>query len=72
MEMLGGDESLKQCRKPEIMSDAAYVILTRDSKSRTGEFLIDEDVLKEVGVEDFDSYACVPGRPTSARINVHF
>lgn len=61
MEMLGGDEVLKQCRKAEIMSDAAYVVLTRDSKSRTGEFLIDEDVLREVGVDDFEHYACVPG-----------
>ncbi|XP_028391725.1 hydroxysteroid dehydrogenase-like protein 2 [Dendronephthya gigantea] len=61
MEMLGGGETLKHCRKVEIMSDAAYVILTRDSKSRTGEFLIDEDVLREVGVKEFEQYACVPG-----------
>lgn len=61
LEMLGGEEVFKQCRKPEIMSDAAYVILTGNSKSRTGEFLIDENVLREVGVEDFESYACVPG-----------
>ncbi|CAB3977595.1 Hypothetical predicted protein [Paramuricea clavata] len=61
MEMLSGGEALDNCRKVEIMSDAAYVVLTRDSKSRTGEFLIDEDVLREVGVKDFEHYACVPG-----------
>eukprot|EP00112_Aurelia_sp_Birch-Aquarium-sp1_P006539 Seg172.13 transcript_id=Seg172.13/GoldUCD/mRNA.D3Y31 product="Hydroxysteroid dehydrogenase-like protein 2" protein_id=Seg172.13/GoldUCD/D3Y31 len=60
MEMLGGTETLAQCRTPEIMADAAYAILSRDSKSRTGEFLIDDDVLKEVGVTDFDVYAHDP------------
>ena len=62
MEMLSGGEALDNCRKVEIMSDAAYVVLTRDSKSRTGEFLIDEDILREVGVTDFEHYSCVPGK----------
>ena len=62
MEMLGGDEVLKNCRKAEIMSDATYVVLTKDSRSRTGEFFIDEAVLREVGVTDFEQYACVPGK----------
>jgi len=57
MEMLGGGASIKpQCRKPEIVADAAYYILTRDSRSFTGNFCIDEDVLKEGGVSDFDQY----------------
>jgi len=60
MEMLGGKEALAQCRKPEIMADAAYAILTRDSRSKTGEFLIDENVLQDVGVTNFDSYAHDP------------
>lgn len=60
MEMLGGKETLEQCRKPEIMADAAYAVLTGDSMSRTGEFLIDDTVLKEVGVTNFDSYAYDP------------
>lgn len=59
--MLGGKEALASCRTDQIMADAAYVVLTRDSKARTGEFLIDEDVLGEVGVTDFEPYACVPG-----------
>ena len=61
MEMLGGKEALASCRTDQIMADAAYVILSRDSRARTGEFLIDEDVLKEVGVTNFEPYACVPG-----------
>ena len=65
MEMLGGKETLAQCRTPEIMADAAYAILSRDSKSRTGEFLIDDDVLREVGVTDFDVYAHDPSKVQS-------
>ncbi|EDO42526.1 predicted protein [Nematostella vectensis] len=61
MKMLGGDESIKMCRTSDIMADAAYVILTRDSRSMTGQFLIDEDVLRDIGVTDFESYSCAPG-----------
>ncbi|MFM1758663.1 MAG: hypothetical protein RL193_1240 [Actinomycetota bacterium] len=49
------------CRKPEIMADAAYAILNRDSKSTTGNFFVDEEVLRAEGVTDFDHYAVVPG-----------
>ena len=49
------------CRKPEIMADAAYVILNRDSKSTTGNFFVDEEVLRAEGVTDFDQYSVVPG-----------
>ena len=38
--LLGGDEVLKRSRKPEIMSDAAYIILTKDSKESTGQFYL--------------------------------
>ncbi|XP_015747696.1 PREDICTED: hydroxysteroid dehydrogenase-like protein 2 [Acropora digitifera] len=61
MQMLGGKEAMTQCRTDHIMADAAYVVLTRDSRARTGEFLVDEDVLKDVGVTDFEPYSCVPG-----------
>lgn len=44
MEMLGGKEAARQCRKPEICADAAYAILTKDSKTTTGNFFIDEEV----------------------------
>ena len=59
--MLGGEDLMNKSRKPDIMADAAYVILSRDSRSYTGNFAIDEDVLKEVGVADLDQYAWVPG-----------
>ena len=59
--MLGGFVTSEQCRKPEIVSDAAYVILSKNSKECTGNFFIDEYVLKEEGVKDFDKYAVKPG-----------
>ncbi|MBX7165077.1 MAG: NAD(P)-dependent oxidoreductase [Pirellulales bacterium] len=61
MKMLGGDAAMNQCRKPEIMADAAYAILTSDSRKCTGNFFIDEDLLRERGVKDFEQYAVVPG-----------
>ena len=62
MEMLGGGDAMKpQCRTVDIMSDAAYAILTRDAKTFTGNFYIDDEVLKEEGVKDLQKYSCVPG-----------
>ena len=52
---------LKASRKPDIMADAAYAILKRDSRTVTGQFHIDEAVLREEGVTDFDAYAVTPG-----------
>ena len=59
--MLAGEEGVKTSRKVEIMADAAYAVLTKPSKECTGQFLIDDDVLKEEGITDFTPYACVPG-----------
>ena len=61
--MLGGMVKAEQCRKDSIMGDAAYEIFTRDAKSCSGNFFIDEEVLREGGVEDFDQYAVAPGSP---------
>ncbi len=58
--LLGGEEMMQKSRKPEIMGDAAFVILSRDSRQCTGNFFIDEDVLREEGVEDFTKYAVNP------------
>ncbi len=52
-----------RCRKPGIVADAAIVVLTRDVSAGTGEFLIDEDVLRAAGVVDFEQYAVSPGEP---------
>lgn len=60
MEMLGGKEVANNCRTPEIVADAAYVVMTRDSRACTGNFYVDEQVLAEVGVTDMDQYAIDP------------
>lgn len=61
MEMLGGGSEVSdQCRKPEIMADAAYVMLTQDV-NYTGNFAIDDEVLVKAGITDMDQYACSPG-----------
>uniref|UniRef100_A0A8C0B8U3 Hydroxysteroid dehydrogenase-like protein 2 n=1 Tax=Buteo japonicus TaxID=224669 RepID=A0A8C0B8U3_9AVES len=62
MDMLGGSGIEKQCRKTDILADAAYCILTKP-KSFTGNFIIDEVLLREEGVKDFDVYAIAPGHP---------
>lgn len=61
IEFAVGDRStLKVCRKPEIVADAAYRILTAPSESLTGQTLLDEDLLRQSGVTDFDQYAYDP------------
>jgi len=57
----GMKERLDGCRKPDIVADAAYAILCRDAKAATGNFYVDEDVLAQEGVTDFDRYAVKPG-----------
>ena len=55
-----GAELVKGSRKPSIYADAAYAVLKRDSSSCTGNFFLDQDVLKEEGITDFDQYAVDP------------
>ncbi|WP_428653311.1 SDR family oxidoreductase [Runella sp.] len=54
--LLGGEQSIQKCRKPEIMADAAYTVFSKNSRECTGNFFIDEDVLRESGVTNFDRY----------------
>jgi citronellol/citronellal dehydrogenase len=61
--LLGGEKMIAASRRPDIMGDAAWAVLTRDSRKCTGQFLTDEEVLAEEGVTDFDKYAVVPGTP---------
>ncbi len=61
--MLGGLIAPEQCRTPGIMADAAHAILSAPASARTGRFLIDDEVLAEAGVTDFDRYAVKPGEP---------
>jgi citronellol/citronellal dehydrogenase len=59
--LLGGDDVIRGSRSPEIVADAAYVVITGKSRERTGQFLVDEDVLREAGLADFSRYQTVPG-----------
>ncbi|MBR2687292.1 MAG: NAD(P)-dependent oxidoreductase [Aquamicrobium sp.] len=55
--LLGGETVAAMSRSPEIMADAAHAILTRSSREATGNFYIDEEVLRAEGVSDFSKYA---------------
>jgi citronellol/citronellal dehydrogenase len=59
--LLGGDDTIRRCRTPEIMADAAHVILTRPSREATGNFYVDDEVLHAAGVRDLSKYAVEPG-----------
>ena len=54
--LLGGAEAVAGSRTPEIVADAAYAVLTRDPRTCTGNFFIDDEVLAEEGVTDLDRY----------------
>ncbi|MGI9647078.1 MAG: SDR family oxidoreductase [Acidimicrobiia bacterium] len=54
--LLGGDEAMRRSRRPEIVADAAYEILSRPSREATGNFYIDDEVLAEAGVTDLSGY----------------
>jgi citronellol/citronellal dehydrogenase len=56
-----GEQTLASSRTPAIMADAAHAVLLRDPRTCTGRFLIDEQVLAELGVTDLDRYRVVPG-----------
>ena len=60
MQMIPGID-LNLCRKPEILADAAWFILTSEAKATTGNFFIDDELLARHGVTDLDQYAMVPG-----------
>ena len=63
LNLLGGEETAKHGRTAEIVADAAVAILKRDSRTCTGNFFIDEDVLRAEGVTDFEKYAVKKGEP---------
>jgi citronellol/citronellal dehydrogenase len=60
LQMIPGAD-LNKCRKPEILADAAHAILTRDARLHTGNFFIDDEVLRAIGVTDLGVYSVVPG-----------
>ena len=63
LNLLGGEDTAKHGRSVDIVADAAHAILTRPSRVCTGNFFIDEDVLRAEGVQDFERYAVSPGEP---------
>ncbi len=60
LQMIPGVD-IARCRKPEILADAAYLILTSDAHTTTGNFFIDDTLLGEHGVTDLDQYSVTPG-----------
>jgi len=60
---LTGSDSMRLCRRPEILADAAHAIFLKDARSFSGRFLIDDTFLFEEGVTDFSPYSVEPGRP---------
>ena len=59
--LLGGTGALRRARRPEIVADAAHVILNRPARECSGQFFIDDSVLYEAGVRDFARYSVEPG-----------
>lgn len=68
--LLGGDYLVARSRKPEIVADAAAAILQKPPAECAGKFFLDEDVLREGGVTDFESYAVTSGGPLQADLFV--
>jgi citronellol/citronellal dehydrogenase len=58
--ILGGEEAMRRSRTPQILSDAAHLILTQDARSCTGNFFIDDDLLAEHGITDLKTYQSDP------------
>ncbi|HUP81457.1 MAG TPA: NAD(P)-dependent oxidoreductase [Pirellula sp.] len=59
--LLGGEQVMQRSRKPEIMADAAHAILTRQCRECTGNFFVDDEVLRSIGMTCLDEYSVVPG-----------
>jgi citronellol/citronellal dehydrogenase len=59
--LLGGDEAMARARTPEIVADAARVVLERDPREATGNAYIDDEVLAEAGITDLERYRADDG-----------
>ncbi|MET0984505.1 MAG: SDR family oxidoreductase, partial [Steroidobacteraceae bacterium] len=64
--MFGGEAAAKLARTPQIMADAAHIVLTKPARECTGNFFVDETLLHAHGITDFSKYAAVPGTPDAA------
>ena len=61
--VLAGEEAFKNCRKPEILAETAYRVITKPASGFTGNFLIDDTFLAAEGVDDLDQFSVQPGEP---------
>jgi citronellol/citronellal dehydrogenase len=61
--LLGGDAMMRASRKPDILADAAHVIFTKPAREFTGQFCIDDRILYDAGVRDFEPYRVDPSVP---------
>jgi citronellol/citronellal dehydrogenase len=59
--LLGGDILMRRSRKPEIVADAAFYLLSRPAGSCSGNLFLDEEVLRAEGITDLEPYAVHPG-----------
>jgi len=59
--LLGGEALMNMSRTPQIVADAAYIILNKKAADCTGNNFIDEKVLQQEGITDFTKYAVMPG-----------
>ena len=66
--LLGGDAMMRASRTPEIMGDAAHAIFVKAAKEFTGQFCIDDKVLYEAGVRDFEPYRVDPSVAADVRL----
>ena len=60
LQMIPGADTAA-CRTHEILADAAYIILNRESKGCTGNFFVDDELLASEGITDLEKYSVVPG-----------
>lgn len=58
--LLGGDDMIRRSRKPEILADAAHIILSKPSREFSGNFCIDDEILESAGITDLSGYAVDP------------
>ena len=61
--IVAGEEAFPHCRKPEILADAAYLILSKKAREYTGNFYIDDVLLNQNGTTDFNKYRIDNNKP---------
>lgn len=68
--IVGGDAGMSGARTAEIVADAAYEILVKDARECTGNTFVDDDVLREAGITDFERYRYLPGSLADLQLDI--